>query len=148
MLKSPKVFQFFVIHCCLFTCHICILFSVSSLPNAFYFVVLVVKMPEMAHDWWNKIILFYSILFYSPYFRCGTGSQRITATLIGHFTIGLSNQNIDDKAAALSHFQKNNRYGFLTKNVKRQRLIVSKDTLLHSDNKMTSQVSIFITSYV
>ena len=65
MLKSPKVFQFFVIHCCLFTCHICILFSVSSLPNAFYFVVLVVKMPEMAHDWWNKIILFYSILFYS-----------------------------------------------------------------------------------
>ena len=63
MLKSPKVFQFFVIHCCLFTCHICILFSVSSLPNAFYFVVLVVKMPEMAHDWWNKIILFYSILF-------------------------------------------------------------------------------------
>ena len=65
MLKSPKVFQFFVIHYCLFTCHICILFSVSSLPNAFYFVVLVVKMPEMAHDWWNKIILFYSILFYS-----------------------------------------------------------------------------------
>ena len=61
MLKSPKVFQFFVTHCCLFTCHICILFSVSSLPNAFYFVVLVVKMPEMAHDWWNKIILFYSI---------------------------------------------------------------------------------------
>ena len=56
MLKSPKVFQFFVIHCCLFTCHICILFSVSSLPNAFYFVVLVVKMPEMAHDWWNKIL--------------------------------------------------------------------------------------------
>ena len=60
-----SIFQFFVIHCCLFTCHICILFSVSSLPNAFYFVVLVVKMPEMAHDWWNKIILFYSILFYS-----------------------------------------------------------------------------------
>ena len=37
----------------------------NHLPNAFYFVVLVVKMPEMAHDWLNKIILFYSILFYS-----------------------------------------------------------------------------------
>ena len=26
---------------------------------------LVVNMPEMAHDWFNKSILFYSILFYS-----------------------------------------------------------------------------------
>ena len=36
----------------------------NHLPNAFYFVVLVVKMPEMAHDWLNKIILFYSFLFH------------------------------------------------------------------------------------
>ena len=40
----------------------------NHLPNAFYFVVLVVKMPELAHNWLNKIILFYSILFYSILF--------------------------------------------------------------------------------
>ena len=84
MLKSPKVFQFFVIHCCLFTCHICILFSVSSLPNAFYFVVLVVKMPEMAHDWWNKIILFYSILLFYEKTKVQI-SFAVAAKLIGNF---------------------------------------------------------------
>ena len=41
--------------------------SGNDLPNAFYFVVLVVKMPEMVHDWLNKIILFYFIIFYSTW---------------------------------------------------------------------------------
>ena len=29
------------------------------------YVLLLLNMPEMAHDWINKSILFYSILFYS-----------------------------------------------------------------------------------
>ena len=32
------------------------------------YVLLLLNMPEMAHDWINKSILFYSILFYSNVF--------------------------------------------------------------------------------
>ena len=46
--------------------YVLVLFIICfHMPNAFcLFVALLLNMPEMAHDWVNKSILFYSILLF------------------------------------------------------------------------------------